>query len=66
MALDDAGVDISEAITAQCSALVSEPANSAFLQARASGCTARSTTLLSISTRPSSKNRHSACQRDSV
>ena len=44
----------------------SDPANRAFLRVRAIGLMARSTTLLSISMRPSSRNRHRPCQRDSA
>src|SRR5436853_52000 len=55
---------ISEAMTARCSAPPSEPAKSAFLRVKASGRMLRSTTLLSISIRPSSRNRHRPGQRD--
>jgi hypothetical protein len=50
-------VRISEAMTAQCSPPPSEPANMAFLRLSAIGRMARSTTLESISMRPSSMKR---------
>ena len=81
MAGDDAGDDVgevgvridavelavstSEAIVAQCSPPPSEPAKSAFFRLRAIGLIARSTTLESISTRPSSRKRRGPAQRES-
>lgn len=50
-------VSISEAMMAQCSAPPSEPAKSVFFRFRAIGLMLRSTTLESISTRPSSMKR---------
>lgn len=82
MAVDDAGDDVgevrygstpinlqvsmSEAITAQCSAPPSEPANRAFLRVKASGRMVRSTTSIVDLVRPSPRNRHRPCQRDSA
>ncbi|MBB3709914.1 hypothetical protein FHS67_006274 [Aminobacter aminovorans] len=72
MAGDDAGDDVgeaygstplslavstSEAMVAQCSPPPSEPAKRAFFRLRAIGLIERSTTLESISTRPSSRKR---------
>jgi len=48
-------LSISDAATAQCSAPPSEPAKSAFFRFNAIGLMLRSTTLESISIRPSSK-----------
>ena len=59
-------VSMSEAIVAQCSAPPSEPAKSAFFLLRAIGRMERSTTLLSISTVPSSRKRHRPAQRESA
>ena len=59
-------VSISEAMTAQCSPPPSEPANRAFLRLSAIGRIARSTTLESISMRPSAMKRVSPSQRDSA
>jgi hypothetical protein len=59
-------VSISEAMTAQCSPPLSEPANNAFLRLSAIGRIERSTMLLSISMRPSSRYRVSPSQRDSA
>ena len=57
-------VSMSEATTAQCSAPPSDPAKSAFLRLRAIGRMARSTTLESISTRPSSRKRLRPAHRE--
>ena len=57
-------VSISEAITAQCSAPPSEPANRAFLRFSAIGRMVRSTMLVSISMRPSSRKRLRPAQRE--
>jgi hypothetical protein len=59
------GVSISDATTAQYRAPPSDPAKSAFFRVRASGQMELSTTLESISTRPSSRNRLSPAQRES-
>ena len=59
-------VSISEAMTAQCSPPPSEPANSAFFRFNAIGLMLRSTTLESISMRPSSRKRIRPFQRESA
>ena len=53
---------ISVIASAQCRAPPSEPANNAFFLVRVFGRIARSTTLVSISTRPSSRNTTSPGQ----
>jgi hypothetical protein len=57
-------VSISEAMIAQCSPPLSEPAKRAFLRLRAMGRIVRSTTLVSISMRPSSRKRVSPSHRE--
>ena len=59
-------VVINEHTMAQRSAPPSEPANRWFLRPRATGRMARSTVLVSSSTRPSSRNRQRAGQRASA
>ncbi|MET4222641.1 hypothetical protein ABIB00_007880 [Bradyrhizobium sp. LB14.3] len=59
-------VSINEATTAQCSPPPSEQAKSAFLRFSAIGRIARSTTLESISIRPSSRKRVRPSQRESA